>query len=257
MVNSNPFKSFIPGRVSKFIEMRDEKEQMDGADEEPDGRVVGGDWAKQGQFKFIASLNFYDFKTDKWRFIGSAAIINKSWIITAAHCMGDYDKRYDSLMSVVVGTIYSNSDDDSKHGVAYMVSEVIPFDGWGRNGIKSIDDDFALLKLNDEIEFGSDIQPMLLPDKDDVFSPPFYAIGWGQRFPDKDTYFEKDDFWEEAKQRWDKHFFPDDHTYLRYVLFDHCNETYDTHYNPYKKKSLFISFNAFHLQHRTSKVHVT
>lgn len=128
-------------------------------------RIVGGKKVGTGKYQFIASLNDYGYG----HFCGGA-ILNPTWIITAAHCLEGGPTDY-----VIVGTHHLKKDTDLRQEI--KVKRKIKHSGYNRRTFKN---DIALIQLEKPIQ---GLKPIKLPDsKSKAFDEPGQmatTIGWG------------------------------------------------------------------------------
>ena len=122
------------------------------------GRIFGGTPAASGQFPFIASLNNPDQLCD-------ASIINKNWLLTAAHCID----LVTNTTQVLVGTNFQHSG-----GTKYNISKAIAHEGFSYNTLKN---DIALIKIYGEFQFDNLVQPVEFVDPG--VNQTCIAAGWG------------------------------------------------------------------------------
>ncbi|KAM8939174.1 ovochymase-2 [Pelodytes ibericus] len=133
-------------------------------------RIVGGQETDKGQHPWAASL-----KRDGKHFCGGT-IVSATHIITAAHCVAD--KNVLVYLKVYIG------DFDLK--VKESAEKIFPVRSIQKhpnfNPSRPINYDIAVLELNGYITFDDKIQPICLPNPDDVFEPGFLcvALGWGR-----------------------------------------------------------------------------
>ncbi|XP_026471998.1 chymotrypsin-2-like [Ctenocephalides felis] len=124
----------------------------------PAGRIVGGENADDASAPYQVSLQFKNF-----HFCGGS-ILNKYWIITAAHCMG---RRFE----VVVGINRLDQE-----GYRYQVAEIVtlPFDSETNNY------DLALVKVKKPIKFNYRVQPIPLGEEYVEGGEEARLTGWGR-----------------------------------------------------------------------------
>ncbi|XP_015116460.1 chymotrypsin-1, partial [Diachasma alloeum] len=131
------------------------------------GRVVGGSEAPDYKYPYLVSLRRrYSSGQPDFHFCGGA-ILNKHWILTAAHCVEpDLERAY-----VVTGTNYlTDAGESYKAWFAVTHPEYQNFHH----------DDIALVRIKGTIEFNEHVQPVGLPSgsNERVGSSAAFA-GWG------------------------------------------------------------------------------
>uniref|UniRef100_A0A6M2DZR7 Putative trypsin-like serine protease n=1 Tax=Xenopsylla cheopis TaxID=163159 RepID=A0A6M2DZR7_XENCH len=99
-------------------------------------RIIGGAAAENSSAPYQVSLR----DVNNTHFCGGA-IINKKWIVTAAHCFNNFN---DNTFTVVVGSNYLN-EGGYIHEVERLVKQ--SFDP------KTMENDLALVKIKNEFEF--------------------------------------------------------------------------------------------------------
>ena len=112
--------------------------------------IVGGDNADIQDYPHQAAL----LSTGGWGFwpYCGASIINEYWILTAAHCVAGESA---SNTVVRVGSDASYADG----GVTYDAAEIISHPSYNSN---TMNNDIALIKLEDPITFNNSTQPVVL-----------------------------------------------------------------------------------------------
>ncbi|KAJ8684312.1 hypothetical protein QAD02_020104 [Eretmocerus hayati] len=127
-------------------------------------RVVGGSDAPDGKYPYQVSLRSGDF-----HFCGGS-IINKRWILTAAHCVQGNEG---SSINVIAGTNLLNGGVEQLYKSEYITAH--------KNfSMFRLVNDIGLIRVNRDIEFNEKVQPIKLPDRE--FSKPDMSVvltGWG------------------------------------------------------------------------------
>lgn len=108
-------------------------------------RIIGGEFAQPGQFKYMVSL-----RQEKHHFCG-AALISARWVISAGHCVQG-ERLNASNVQIVVG-VYQYSHD----GVTYQVKQIIGHEKFDANLGTN---DISLLQTKTRVRFGESIQPI-------------------------------------------------------------------------------------------------
>lgn len=129
-------------------------------------RIVGGDFAVDGQFPYQVSLR----QTRTRSHHCGASIISPRFLLTAAHCVqgGAADPKN---LYAVVGTILP-----SEKGTAYPLDRIIPHEEYGPTAITN---DIAFLRTAKTIVFNEFVQPIALPTRNTPADLPAYISGWG------------------------------------------------------------------------------
>lgn len=137
------------------------------------GRIVGGEDADISQFPHQASLHFFGTH------ICGASLISNRWLITAAHCTTlDYAFVHTPIagFAVRLGTSILEQG-----GQLIAVAKVIDHPLYLTNESTPYGHDMSLLYTSREVTFGPTIQPIRLPEANEVFMPGTRCttIGWG------------------------------------------------------------------------------
>lgn len=126
-------------------------------------RIVGGIYSDIRQFPYQISL-----KTSRGSHYCGGAIIDKYWVITAAHCVS----RPDLGLTIITGTTNVTRPD-----CVYQISElkIHPFHSKGKYF-----NDIALIRVDKPIEFNNDTQPIQLATINDLKNgDELHIPGWG------------------------------------------------------------------------------
>ncbi|XP_076666967.1 chymotrypsin-2-like isoform X1 [Andrena cerasifolii] len=126
-------------------------------------KIVGGSLAEDGQYPYQASLRY------KNRHFCGGSVLNKRWILTAAHCLSSFN---DTGIAVVLGT---NILDDG--GDEYQSERVIAHPRYSSALIRN---DIGLIRLSKDIAFGDKVKPVSLPNENfSKIDYPAVLSGWG------------------------------------------------------------------------------
>uniref|UniRef100_UPI00358ECD20 ovochymase-2-like n=1 Tax=Myxine glutinosa TaxID=7769 RepID=UPI00358ECD20 len=135
-------------------------------------RIVGGHTALVGMHPWQVSLSRKGTK----HYCGGA-IIGARWVVTAAHCIPQTKTVLESVMVVVGEHDLKRTDpEEQKLGISKVVRHP-NFDPEN-----PVNFDIALLGLEQDIQFGSMVQPACLPNVGEVFPDGTLCItsGWGK-----------------------------------------------------------------------------
>ncbi|CAH1239262.1 ANGPTL1 [Branchiostoma lanceolatum] len=125
----------------------------------PDGLIVGGAEAEPGEFPWQAML--WDTRPTRNRFFCSGILINKRWVITAAHCIRElYLTKEDFIVRLGKHTTVRGVREASER--SYKADRIIVHPDYNEDTLES---DLALLRLAPpEVTFTEYILPICIPD---------------------------------------------------------------------------------------------
>ncbi|KAM6905398.1 tryptase-2-like [Xenentodon cancila] len=138
--------------------------------------IIGGRNSEKGKWPWMVHLSITTLDgLQKWRCGGT--IINKKWLLTAAHCFDENRGAYLRRCSAWVG-----SHDLQKGSERYMEIENLVRHPDYKNLSNSFENDIALVKLKKEVKFSSHVKTVNLPSITDTFdsSSECWITGWGQ-----------------------------------------------------------------------------
>lgn len=129
--------------------------------------IVGGEDTFPNEFPWQVSL-------ERTSHFCGGSIINKEWILTAAHCFSNTEA---SRYTVVVGKHNLYETDATEK--SYKLSKVVRHPDY--SSFNSYENDICLLKLAEPLEYNDNIQPVCLPTQGnyDVTGDKVEATGWG------------------------------------------------------------------------------
>lgn len=137
--------------------------------------IVGGQNAVRGAYPWQVSIRFEQADNATLHFCGGS-IIGHHWIVTAAHCINVYLEVLPELFHVVVGDHRRGHEEGSEQVVD--IELVIKHESYDAN---KINNDIALIKTKQKINFNEYVQPVCLPGPDFPYTPgtPGFISGWG------------------------------------------------------------------------------
>lgn len=139
-------------------------------------RIVGGEYAKQGQFAYQISLRSGRVVWDEdiqanvtkyFHFCGGS-ILSGRWALSAAHCT---EERPPNTLMIVVGSHHV-----SNGGIRYPVEAYIhhpQYDSW------NLLNDLSLMKTRWAFQFNSHVQPIPISRRHTAERATAVASGWG------------------------------------------------------------------------------
>ncbi|KAF3693460.1 Mannan-binding lectin serine protease 1 [Channa argus] len=154
-------------------------------------RIVGGRSAEPGLFPWQVLLSVEDMsRVPEGRWFGSGALLSDSWVLTAAHVLRS-QRRDPSVVPVAtehikvfLGLLNAR---DKRLSMSRSVDHIFLHPDFQPSNYNN---DIALLKLRDQVEFNNVIRPVCLPlphNQDDPPSPVPNSLGiiagWGISHP--------------------------------------------------------------------------
>ncbi|XP_067003046.2 trypsin-1 [Anabrus simplex] len=129
-----------------------------------DGRIVGGSSADIKNFPYQLSLQSWGSH------ICGASIISENWALTAAHCVSGSSA---SRFSLRAGTSTRGSG-----GSVHQASQIIAHPNYD---LRTIDYDYALIKVSSPFSLGSNVAIVALPSQGEAVADGTNSVvtGWG------------------------------------------------------------------------------
>ena len=114
--------------------------------------IVGGDDANISDYPYQAALGYQSSQNSFFSAYCGASIINEYWALTAAHCVQGENANTTSIRVGATNSYASGGD-------IYQAAEIIAHNGYNGN---SMNNDIALIRLENPIQFNNNVQPVLL-----------------------------------------------------------------------------------------------
>ena len=135
-------------------------------------RVINGTRTSRGDYPFMVSVQ-YDFQNGSFFHFCGASIFDQNHVITAAHCVEVVISEPENV-ALRFGEWKLDQDEPQealRHSTAfYMHPQYNPF---------TLENDIALITLDETLEFTNSIQPICLTVQPVVPGEEAYVMGWG------------------------------------------------------------------------------
>ena len=124
----------------------------------PQAEIVGGEDCDISEYPWQAAISISS--GDGYYYSCGASVIHDYWLLTAAHCVEEGNQIANPEdVTVTLGTTY----DSGSGGEEYEVEEVISHSSYSGG-----DNDIALLRTKELIQFNDDVQPISIICSDQV-----------------------------------------------------------------------------------------
>lgn len=134
----------------------------------PDGRIVGGVDAKEGQFPHQISLR------RNGRHICGGSIISYNFIVTAAHCVTEIKHGETTPLNPKECTVVAGTTNRLEDGHLLQVASIRVHENY-----VDVLNDIALLKLKKPLNSSEKIQPIPLASSETPDGSSVFISGWG------------------------------------------------------------------------------
>ncbi|XP_070493066.1 uncharacterized protein [Chironomus tepperi] len=140
------------------------------------GNIIGGMHTKRGDFPWNAALVLSD-----GRFFCGGILVSNRKVVTAAHCIQDKGISSPLLardMLVLLGVYNLNNHYEPGRGI-FSVQSINMHPDWNPHA-ESFDADITVLVLENEVIFGTNIQPICLPNSNITAVEIGFVVGYGK-----------------------------------------------------------------------------
>jgi len=136
-------------------------------------RIINGDKAELYSHPYIGSLQYNN--GEFWSHICGGSLIDRSWVLTAAHCV---DFASASQLRVELGAL-NLYESPNLYEQTVAVAEVIIHDNWSPNGA-ALENDIALLRLASPVTLNNNVKVASLAEQGASFlGEECVLAGWG------------------------------------------------------------------------------
>ncbi|XP_049641681.1 enteropeptidase [Suncus etruscus] len=133
-------------------------------------KIVGGNDAKEGAWPWLVAL-YYNNKL-----LCGASLISSEWLVSAAHCL--YGRNLKPTMWKAILGLHKSSNQTSPQVVTLLIDQIVINPHYNK---RTKDSDIAMMHLEYKVNYTDYIQPICLPDINNVFLPGINCsiAGWG------------------------------------------------------------------------------
>nr|AAD21825.1 chymotrypsin-like serine protease [Ctenocephalides felis] len=127
-------------------------------------RIIGGEVAGEGSAPYQVSL-----RTKEGNHFCGGSILNKRWVVTAAHC----------LEPEILDSVYVGSNHLDRKGRYYDVERYIIHEKY-IGELNNFYADIGLIKLDEDLEFNDKVKPIKIHENTIQGGEGLRATGWGR-----------------------------------------------------------------------------
>ncbi|XP_023237050.1 venom peptide isomerase heavy chain-like [Centruroides sculpturatus] len=138
-------------------------------------KIIDGEESYLGEFPWMISVVGLNENRTALAHRCGAVILNKRWILTAAHCIHPDEGPSDFLIRIKSFKVYPEKESKL---IVQKVIKVIKHKGFDQS--YDFNDDIALMKVENDIEFDAFASPICLPESSfDAIGKTGIVAGWG------------------------------------------------------------------------------
>lgn len=177
-------KTTVTPTENRTNELRFRNEEGCGASGDPTLRIISGQPASLHAWPWMVAIFDEQFGTVFFRCGGS--LINRQYILTAAHCVADLLGLIPAdRFTVRLGDLDLVSDADGASPLEMKVERIKVHERYDYRERQPLLFDIALMKLSRPVEFSDSIRPICLPGLEYARTATFdgktpFVIGWGR-----------------------------------------------------------------------------
>ncbi|XP_053513889.1 enteropeptidase [Artibeus jamaicensis] len=139
--------------------------------QEVDPKIVGGHDAKEGAWPWLAALYYNN------RLQCGASLVSNDWLVSAAHCV--YGRNLEPSKWKAILGLHETSNLTSPQVAARLVDQIVINPQYNK---RTKNNDIAMMHLEVKVNYTDYIQPICLPDENQVLPPGTICsiAGWGR-----------------------------------------------------------------------------
>ncbi|XP_058378935.1 enteropeptidase [Diceros bicornis minor] len=133
-------------------------------------RIVGGNNTKEGAWPWVVALYYNN------QLLCGASLVGSDWLVSAAHCV--YGRNLEPSKWKAVLGLHMTSNLTSSHVVTRLIDQIVINPHYNK---RRKDSDIAMMHLEFKVNYTDYIQPICLPEENQVFPPGRVCTiaGWG------------------------------------------------------------------------------
>ncbi|XP_006889888.1 PREDICTED: enteropeptidase [Elephantulus edwardii] len=134
-------------------------------------KIVGGNNAEEGAWPWLVALYHND------RLLCGASLISNDWLVSAAHCV--YGRNLDPSEWKAILGLHTTSNLTSPQVVTRLIDQIVINPHYNK---RRKDNDIVMMHLEVKVNYTDYIQPICLPEENQVFRPGrnCFIAGWGR-----------------------------------------------------------------------------
>ncbi|XP_075860355.1 enteropeptidase [Microcebus murinus] len=134
-------------------------------------KIVGGSDAKEGAWPWLVALYYNGI------LVCGASLVSSDWLVSAAHCV--YGRNLEPSKWTAILGLHTTSNLTSPQIVALSIDQIVINPLYSK---QRKDNDIAMMHLELKVNYTDYIQPICLPEENQVFSPgrKCSIAGWGR-----------------------------------------------------------------------------
>uniref|UniRef100_A0A8D1TEC8 Enteropeptidase n=1 Tax=Sus scrofa TaxID=9823 RepID=A0A8D1TEC8_PIG len=134
-------------------------------------KIVGGNDSREGAWPWVVALYY------NGQLLCGASLVSRDWLVSAAHCV--YGRNLEPSKWKAILGLHMTSNLTSPQIVTRLIDEIVINPHYNR---RRKDSDIAMMHLEFKVNYTDYIQPICLPEENQVFPPGRICsiAGWGK-----------------------------------------------------------------------------
>uniref|UniRef100_A0A8D1ASV7 Enteropeptidase n=1 Tax=Sus scrofa TaxID=9823 RepID=A0A8D1ASV7_PIG len=139
--------------------------------QEVSAKIVGGNDSREGAWPWVVALYY------NGQLLCGASLVSRDWLVSAAHCV--YGRNLEPSKWKAILGLHMTSNLTSPQIVTRLIDEIVINPHYNR---RRKDSDIAMMHLEFKVNYTDYIQPICLPEENQVFPPGRICsiAGWGK-----------------------------------------------------------------------------